>query len=54
MRCVFQRWCGETVSYGSATLFSHGRGVEPTKLFSMFSVRPPLVEKKKVVTGAPW
>ena len=49
----FQRWRGARSSYGSSTPFSHGCGVEPTNEFSMFSVSPPEVEKKYVVTGAP-
>src|SRR3954466_11998351 len=51
--CGFQRWRGARSSYGSSTPFSHGFGAEPTNEFSMFSVLPPEVEKKKVVTGSP-
>ncbi len=41
-----QRCFGETSSYGSSTLRSHGSAGEPMKEFSMSSVRPPDVEKK--------
>src|SRR5215218_8005452 len=51
--CGFQRWRGARSSYGSSTPFSHGFGAEPTNEFSTFSVWPPEVEKKKVVTGWP-
>lgn len=47
-----QRWRGETLSYGSSTDLSHGFG-EPPSEFSTFSVLPPLVLKKYVVTGLP-
>src|SRR3954447_2631676 len=51
--CGFQRWRGARSSYGSSTPLSHGFGAEPTNEFSTFSVLPPDVEKKKVVTGLP-
>src|SRR4051794_36637676 len=51
--CGVQRWRGARSSYGSSTPFSHGFGAEPTNEFSTFSVLPPDVEKKKVVTGWP-
>src|SRR3954452_18176801 len=49
----FQRWRGAKLSYGSSTPFSHGSAPQPTNEFSMFSVLPPEVEKKYVVTGTP-
>ena len=48
-----QRCRGETLSYLSFTDLSHGSGSVPSDVFSTFSVRPPEVEKKYVVTGSP-
>ena len=48
-----QRCLGDTSSYGSSTLLSHGSGPSPRLVFSTSSVRPPEVEKKNVVTGSP-
>jgi hypothetical protein len=40
-----QLWRGEILSNGSLTPLSQGLGSAPMKLFSMFSVWPPEVEK---------
>ena len=47
-----QLWCGEALSYGSATETRYGTG-SPDHVSAALAVRPPLVEKKNVWATLP-